>query len=114
MITFEKAQVLITQSVSRPKKEKLPLLAALGGVAAEKVKSPFPMPLFDNSAMDGFVFRANDTEEATDEKPTRLSISGVVKAGDHSELTLGKNQTYRMMTGASIPKATQSVRESSI
>ncbi|MFZ9616007.1 MAG: molybdopterin molybdenumtransferase MoeA, partial [Fluviibacter sp.] len=34
---------------------------ALGHVLAEDFKAPFALPRFDNSSMDGFALRAEDT-----------------------------------------------------
>ncbi|MBI1977668.1 MAG: hypothetical protein HYS55_02835 [Candidatus Omnitrophica bacterium] len=55
MISFEKAQRLIGKNVPEPKKIEVSLVNSLGYVIAEDLKTPFPLPLYDNSAMDGYV-----------------------------------------------------------
>ena len=101
MISVEKAQGLVTASIPVAQKETVSLLAALGCVIAEDIKSPLDMPLFDNSAMDGFAFRAP-------EEPARLAIRGILKAGDpRSRIKPG--EAWRIMTGAPIPYGADTV-----
>ena len=45
------------------------LLDAHGCVLAEDVVAPWPLPQFDNSAMDGYAVRAADVRAATEDAP---------------------------------------------
>ena len=111
MISFEQALKLIAQNNPPPKEEEVFISAALGLVCSEDVKSPLDLPLYDNSAMDGFVLRSEDTLGATADKPVLLSIGGVVKAGDNGENCLRKKESYRIMTGAPLIKGGDAVLE---
>ena len=44
---------------------ELPIGAAHGCVLAADVSAPWPLPSFDNSAMDGYAVRAQDVAAAT-------------------------------------------------
>lgn len=63
-------------------------------------------PPFDNSAMDGFAMRYEDTLEP----PTTLDIIGTIQAaGQEDDITVGAGQAVRIMTGAPIPKGADSI-----
>ncbi|MBI3252452.1 MAG: molybdopterin molybdotransferase MoeA [Candidatus Omnitrophica bacterium] len=111
MISCEQALKLIEENNPSPKEEEAWISAALGLVCAEDVRAPLDLPLYDNSAMDGFVLRSEDTRTATAEKPVLLSIRGVVKAGDDGRVRLDEGKTYRIMTGAPIIKGGDAVLE---
>jgi molybdopterin molybdotransferase len=61
------------------------------------------LPIFDNSAMDGYAVRAEDTSGATPENPVVLEVAEDIPAGRTDELTLGPNTAHRIMTGAPLP-----------
>ncbi len=109
MISYQKAQSLILRHTRQSPAETVPLLASLGSVLAETVKADFSLPHFDNSAMDGFVFRSVDTALANPQNPVSLEIIGLICAGQ-SEVLLKPNQAYRIMTGAPIPKGADTVQ----
>lgn len=79
--------------------ERVDLQSALGRVLARDVGAPWDLPLFDNSARDGFALRSADcTGEGT-----TLRITGFIPAGCNvSEPVLG-GCAVRIMTGAPIP-----------
>ena len=111
MISCEQALKLI-EAHHPPLKEHTGLIsAALGLVCAENVRSPRNLPLFDNSAMDGFVLFSGDTRDATADKPVLLTLRGVIKAGDYCRDPLAKKEAYRVMTGAPLLKGGDAVLE---
>ncbi|MBN1665827.1 MAG: molybdopterin molybdenumtransferase MoeA, partial [Anaerolineales bacterium] len=89
--------------------EKLELRAALGRVLAEDVRAPFNLPLFDNSAMDGFAVRAVDVAAAAQITPVQLDVIADIPAGFLSEQLLGPGQAARIMTGAPLPPGADAV-----
>lgn len=103
MITFEEAQRLIQDNVPPPREESLSLFEALGCVVAEDILSLLSLPVFDNSAMDGFVLRSKSVENASAEIPVLLKICGAIKAGDAGSPEVGAGEAYRIMTGARVP-----------
>lgn len=87
------------------------VLESVGGIIAADLRAPVDLPHFDNSAMDGFVFSSKDVRGASLMNPALLKIVGSVRAGssDASRLTHGK--TYRIMTGAPIPRGADTILE---
>ncbi len=87
----------------------VPLLEAEGRALAEDVTAETTLPPWDNSAMDGYAVRARDVEGAAPERPIRLPVGGVVRAGGDAGTVLEPGQAVRIMTGAPIPEGADSV-----
>ncbi|MFZ2512004.1 MAG: gephyrin-like molybdotransferase Glp [Gordonia sp. (in: high G+C Gram-positive bacteria)] len=84
--------------------ETIPVRVALDRVTAEPVTAPYSLPLFDNSAMDGFAVRATDvTAGAT------LPVRGRIYAGDGALSTLAVGTAMAIMTGAPLPSGADAV-----
>lgn len=79
------------------------LTDALGLVLADDVVAQLSLPIFDNSAMDGYAVRAEDTSGATPEHPVLLPVTEDIPAGRTDHLTLQPGTAHRIMTGAPIP-----------
>lgn len=88
---------------------ELTLLDAQGLLLAENVSADFPLPSFDNSAMDGYAVRAIDTRDATPDHPVVLQVVGDVAAGAKSRAGMGPGLAMRIMTGAPIPAGADAV-----
>lgn len=83
----------------------VPILDALGLVAALDVVAPVSIPPFRNSAMDGYAVRAIDTASA----PVLLPVAGMIAAGSQATARLEAGQAIRIMTGAPIPEGADAV-----
>ncbi len=81
----------------------VPLAEAQGLVLAHDVVAQLSLPVFDNSAMDGYAVRAEDTAGATPEHPVVLPVAEDIPAGRTDELTLRPATAHRIMTGAPVP-----------
>ena len=79
------------------------LTEAQGLVLAEDVIAQLALPVFDNSAMDGYAVRAEDTSGATPERPVVLPVAEDIPAGRTDQLTLRPKTAHRIMTGAPLP-----------
>jgi molybdopterin molybdotransferase len=79
------------------------LTDAQGLVLAEDVVAQLALPVFDNSAMDGYAVRAEDTLGATPEHPVVLPVAEDIPAGRTDQLTLQPKTAHRIMTGAPLP-----------
>jgi molybdopterin molybdotransferase len=88
---------------------ELTLLDSQGLLLAENISADFPLPSFDNSAMDGYAVRAIDTRDATADDPVRLQVVGDVAAGAKSRSGMGPGLAMRIMTGAPIPAGADAV-----
>jgi molybdopterin molybdotransferase len=80
-----------------------PLLETLGLPAVEDVVSPISLPLFDNSAMDGYAVVFRDVAEATPDRPVHLPVVGEIAAGQTQIFAMSPGTAVRIMTGAPIP-----------
>ena len=87
-------------------KECLPLRSALGRVLAEDIISPCNVPNYNNSAMDGYAFNADDLQP-TD--ATYLQVKGTAFAGKAFPGEVGKGECVRIMTGGVLPAGTDTV-----
>lgn len=109
MITPRAAQRLITRHCKRLPSVSLPIDQALGHVLCETVRATMDLPRFDNSAMDGYAVRADDTRGATAGDPRRLVIVKPVFAGDRTGRTLNADRACGIMTGAALPRGADAV-----
>jgi molybdopterin molybdotransferase len=88
---------------------ELSLADADGAVLAEDVRAQWPLPPFDNSAMDGYAVRAADVKTAAKHAPVTLPVAGEVTAGDTREHKLAPGSCLRIMTGAPLPAGADAV-----
>jgi molybdopterin molybdotransferase len=80
--------------------ETLPLAAAIGRVLAAPLRSPIPLPPFDNSAMDGYALATSDL---TGDGPWLLPVAGAVPAGAVAVPDRPHGAALRILTGAPVP-----------
>lgn len=86
-------------SAARPlPAESVSLSDALGRALAVSVATRWPVPLFDNSAMDGYAVRAQDAVVGA-----TLTVVADIPAGSDADPLLGPGEAARIMTGAPVP-----------
>ena len=103
MISYEEALKIITGQAGVPKVQQVPLMQALGKIAAEDVTSPMQVPSFRNSAMDGFAVCVSRLASASKQSPVTLKIQAAIAAGDVA--STGQTETAaQIMTGAIVPE----------
>jgi len=86
--------------------EHVPLDEAHQRILAEDLPSKVNDPPFDNSAMDGFAVRFEDTQEA----PATLDIIATSQAAASDEqLFVSSGQAVRIMTGAPVPDGANAI-----
>lgn len=103
MVTIEEAQSIILDAVSRLPIEEAPLLTGLGRVIAQEVRSPFDVPLCDNSAMDGYALSFDSISGDS------LKVAGFVPAGHALTGPVPPGMAVRIMTGAPVPAGCDTV-----
>lgn len=109
MLSVEEARARVLTRFHRLQPETVPLERADGRVLHETIVAPWPVPPFDNSSMDGFAFRAADTEAAGPDDPTILPVSRTIAAGQPPGGTLAPGTCARIMTGAPMPPGADAV-----
>ena len=87
----------------------VPLSSSHGCVLAEDVRAPWPLPSFDNSAMDGYAVRSADVAEASESTPVTLRVIDDVPAGFRSTEVVVDGTAIRIMTGAPMPDGADTV-----
>ena len=102
-----KARHFIKQFLSPvAENETVELRSALGRVLAADILSPANVPNYDNSAMDGYAFNANDIQGNS---PIRLKIIGTVLAGKSFIGEVAHGECVRIMTGGMMPAGVDTV-----
>ncbi|PIW40240.1 MAG: molybdopterin molybdenumtransferase MoeA, partial [Chloroflexi bacterium CG15_BIG_FIL_POST_REV_8_21_14_020_46_15] len=109
MVSVEQALREILSCVEVLEPERKPILDSLGQVLAEDVHSTIDIPPADNSAMDGYAVRAEDTHGASESAPRILSVTGEVAAGSISREEVKRGTAIRIMTGAPLPDGADAV-----
>ncbi len=104
MISEEEARNRILEGVSRTPEQKLPLSDALNCFSARDVVARLPLPMLDNSAMDGYAVVASSSR-----KGARLSVIGEQPAGVDRQLRISPGEAARIFTGAPIPAGADAV-----
>ncbi|HEY3994364.1 MAG TPA: gephyrin-like molybdotransferase Glp [Mycobacterium sp.] len=103
MRSVEEHQRVVAELIRARPAARVALTDAQGLVLAEDVVAQLALPVFDNSAMDGYAVRAEDTADATPEHPVVLPVAEDIPAGRTDELTLQPKTAHRIMTGAPVP-----------
>ena len=85
------------------------LLDARGCILAEDVAAPWPLPPFDNSAMDGYAVQAGSVAGASPHQPVHLNVLEDIPAGARPTSTVGPGTAARIMTGAPMPYGADAV-----
>ncbi len=88
---------------------ELGLQDADGAVLAGDVTAAWPLPPFDNSAMDGYAVLAADVAAAAPGHPVTLPVRGEVAAGDTDRRDLVPGTCIKIMTGALLPSGADAV-----
>jgi len=104
MPSFEDARASILDHVTVLPSEPAAALDAVGRVLAADVVAPWDMPLWDNSAMDGYAIRAADAGE-----PGGLRIAGFIPAGGHSSEVVAHGTAAKILTGAPVPPGADAI-----
>ncbi|MEA5113207.1 MAG: gephyrin-like molybdotransferase Glp [Geobacteraceae bacterium] len=104
MPTFAEARKIILDSVKPLGVERVQILEAAGRVLAEDIIAPWDMPLWDNTAMDGYAVRSEDCGS-----PTVLRLAGFLPAGGNMTETLQPGTAVKILTGAPIPPGADAV-----
>ena len=101
MISEDEARGKILENVRALPSRRVALADALDHFAAEDSRAQSPLPVFDNSAMDGYAIGANSGK--------RLRVIGEQPAGLDRQLRVAAGEAVRVFTGAPIPSGADAV-----
>jgi len=101
-VTIEQALELIYTN-TKPKSIKiLAVEDTVGYVLAEEIVASHNLPPFDNSAMDGYAVKIEDSGKC-------VAVNHTIFAGDDSKEELHTSKAIKIMTGARIPLGTHAI-----
>ncbi|WP_068181410.1 gephyrin-like molybdotransferase Glp [Mycobacterium sp. UM_CSW] len=109
MRSVEEHQRVVAEMIRARPAVAVGLAEAQGLVLADDVVASLALPVFDNSAMDGYAVRAEDVAGATPEHPVVLEVAEDIPAGRIDELVLQPKTAHRIMTGAPVPAGATAV-----
>jgi molybdopterin molybdotransferase len=109
LLSVEQALEKILDYVDVLEAELSPVLDCLGQVLAEDIYSTIDIPPLDNSAMDGYAVRSEDTRGATEQSPRFLRVIDIATPGSIPKGEVKPGTAVRIMTGAPIPKGADSI-----
>ena len=104
MLSVEEAQALVMVEVVPLETELVPFADAHGRVLGEDVAASDDAPPADNSGMDGYAVRAQDT-------PGQLKVLGDIPAGSVPRMPVQPGTALRIMTGAFVPEGADAVAQ---
>jgi molybdopterin molybdotransferase len=104
MLSVEEAQAEILGRARALPTERVDVLAALGRVLAEPIRSTRVIPPWPNSSMDGYAVRAADARPSA-----VLRVVDRVIAGSLPARAVGPGEAVRIFTGAPIPEGADAV-----
>ena len=111
LISIDQALALIAQTVKPLAHELVPVEQALQRVLAEEVYAPVDLPIFSQSAVDGYALAAAQHPIETGQN---FQVIGEIRAGQVSDVILEAGQAVRIFTGGKIPEGTTTVARQEI
>jgi molybdopterin molybdotransferase len=108
-LSVTEAIQLLQARAPRLGSERLSLLEGYGRILAKDVVAKVDHPSLDNSAMDGYACRLEDTLSASEEHPVRLEVTADIPAGSVFDGEVKTGQAVSIYTGAPMPKGTNAV-----
>ncbi len=107
--TVEEQQADVLAAVRPLSTQRLEVAAAVGTTLREPVHAAVDIPVFDNSAMDGFAVRHVDVAAATPDAPVALRVVADLPAGTAADPPLHSGEAARIMTGSPVPTSADTI-----
>ncbi|WP_293001997.1 gephyrin-like molybdotransferase Glp [Mycobacterium sp.] len=109
MRSVEEHQRIVAELITARPAVSLELRHAERRVLAGDVTAALSLPVFDNSAMDGYAVRADEVAGATADRPVKLPVPEDIPAGRTDLPSLEPGTAHRIMTGAPVPPGATAV-----
>ena len=100
---------IVTDFVSPVGTELCPIELSAGRILAEDLIAAQNVPPFDRSPFDGYVFRAEDSRNASRETPVTLRILEEIPASGVPRFPITAGTASKILTGAPIPEGGDAV-----
>ena len=105
----EEVVAAVERSVHPTPISEIPIARCWRAVLARDVAALVSLPPHDNSAMDGYAVRAEDTTEARPSAPVSLRVVGRSHAGFPSAVPCSPGDAVEIATGALVPAGADAV-----
>jgi molybdopterin molybdotransferase len=104
MLSVSEARERILATIFPVDTQTVPIDHAATRILAEQIVATIDLPLFNNSAVDGFALHKADLAS-----PRTLKVVADIRAGETSEVQIQPGQAVRVMTGAPLPPGANAV-----
>ena len=101
-VTINEALEIIYTHTKQKSLKIIPIEEALGAILAQNITATHNLPPYDNSAMDGYAVKIEDSGKC-------VKVGCTIFAGDDFHGELQHNEAIKIMTGARIPLGTQCI-----
>jgi molybdopterin molybdotransferase len=110
-LNIKQAKLVLKQHLTNHKKniKEVDLFSACNMVLAEGILSQEDVPGFARSTVDGFAVKASDTFGASETLPALLKLTGEIKMGQYTHITIEQGSTVKIPTGGMLPEGSDSV-----
>ncbi|NMC59856.1 MAG: molybdopterin molybdotransferase MoeA [Candidatus Methanofastidiosa archaeon] len=109
LLSYEKALKLVIDNAKEFESEVIDIADSLDRILSEDIISKMDSPPFDRSAMDGYAIQARDSFSISEGSHVTLKVIDSVTAGKVSDKEVASGTAIEIMTGAMIPKGSDSV-----
>ena len=109
MIPYEEARSIVLSNVQPLPKIRVRLERLLGSVLGESVVANHDLPIFDNSAVDGYGICLADVRGASKFDSRSLPVAAEIRAGEAGPQSLPSASAFRIFTGAPVPPGVDAV-----
>src|SRR3546814_19507473 len=99
LLPLDTALATYAREIAALPSRRIALNDALQQVLAAPVVATVDLPMFIQSAVDGYALRAEDLAAATATTPVRLPLAGEVRAGVAPDAPLPAGYTHRLSPG---------------
>ncbi len=107
LLPLEAALAVYGERIQPLPAQRGPVHESLGRVLAEPAASAVDLPLFTQSAVDGYALRSADAAQA-------LRVTGEIAAGDAAKLSVGPGEALRIFTGGALPAGADTIARQEI
>lgn len=97
------------QKIIQKNREIVNIKDSLHRILAEEIISPYNIPGFNRSTMDGYAIKAEDSFGASESLPSYLKIIGEIKMGSKSEFKINPGEAVKISTGGMLPEGANAV-----
>ena len=101
-ICIKEALRIISKNISKVSCEIVPIENIQGRILAEDIYAKLSLPSFNNSAMDGYAVKLDDSSK-------KVKVIDTILAGSEKRTNFESGQCVKIMTGARVPTSTEAI-----